>query len=423
MATKLEQIAKLAEKEPKMTFTSLAHLMDQDFLTRSFRKLRQWAAVGIDNRSYHDYERDLAANIQNLHERLRNGNYRAPNIRRAWISKGQGKGKRPLGISTIEDKIVQRAVNDLLSTIYETDFHRNSYGFQKGKSAHQAIAYIRERCMRYPFRWIIDADIKSCFDSFDHKLLVDVLKQRVNDGSILKLIRQWMKAGVIDGDQMFKPETGVSQGNIISPLLCNVYLHEVLDTWLEEIRPMLEGEMFFVRFADDFVIGFEYREDAEKVYRTLPKRFSKFGLSIHPEKTRLVNFKPVDKGQGRTFDFLGFTHFWAKSKRGFWVVKRKTRRGKVNQTFRSLYDYCKANRHLRIREQWLDLCTKIRGYYAYFAIPGNFIFLKQIRHRTISYWFKWLNRRSQYNSYTWKSFEKLLKVFPLPYPRIIHKNV
>jgi group II intron reverse transcriptase/maturase len=277
--------------------------------------------------------------------------------------------------------------------------------------------------MQYPFRWIIDADIKSCFDSFDHKKLVEIIKKRVNDGSIIRLVYQWMKAGVVDGEQMFKPESGVPQGNIISPLLSNVYLHEVLDIWLEEIRPMLKGEMFFVRYADDFIIGFEYKEDAERVYRTMTKRFEKYGLTIHPEKTRLINYSPEEKKEGNTFDFLGFTHYWAKSKRGNWVIKRRTKKGKVNQIMKALYGYCKASRHFKFGEQWADLCMKIKGYYAYFAIPGNYKFLEQIRRKAIEFWFKWLNRRSQYNSYTWEQFRKLLKVYPLPYPRIIHKNV
>lgn len=423
MATKLEQIAKLAELDPQKVFTSISHLIDEECLTRSFKKLRRWAATGIDKRSYSDYEQDLTVNIHDLHQRLKGGKYKAPDIRRAWIPKGDGNGKRPLGISTIEDKIVQRAVSDLLSVIYENDFGKHSYGFRTGKSAHQALSYIRSRIMQYPFRWIIDADIKSCFDSFDHRFIMEILKKRVNDGSISKLIRQWMKAGVIDGKQMFKPESGVPQGNIISPLLSNVYLHEVLDQWLEGIRPMLRGEMFFVRFADDFVIGFEYKEDAQRVYQTLPKRFQKYGLTIHPEKTRLLNFSPENKGFSRTFDFLGFTHYWTTSKRGFAVVKRRTKRAKVNRVFKAIYEYCRANRHERVREQWNELCMKIRGYYAYFAIPGNFQFLKEVYRKALLYWFKWLNRRSQYNSYTWDGFENLMKVFPLPRPRIIHKNV
>lgn len=236
METKLGQIAEKAKTSPQLVFTSLAHLINEGMLERSFRMLRRWAAVGIDNRSYCDYEQDLATNIHDLHQRLKSGQYKAPNIRRAWIPKSDGQSKRPLGISTIEDKIVQRAVSDLLNVIYENDFSRHSFGFRKEKSAHQALSYLRSRCMQYPFRWIIDADIKSCFDSFDHRFILEILKKRVNDGSVIKLIGQWMKAGVIDGKQLFKPESGVPQGNIISPLLSNVYLHEVLDSWLEEMN-------------------------------------------------------------------------------------------------------------------------------------------------------------------------------------------
>ena len=423
METKLAQIAEKAKATPQMVFTSIAHLIDVPHLEASFKKLRRWAAMGIDKRSYSDYEQDLKANILNLHQRLKEGRYQAPCIRRTWIPKGDGNGKRPLGISTIEDKIVQRAVSDLLTSIYDNDFSIHSYGFRKGKSAQQLLMYLRSRCMEYPFRWIIDADIKSCFDSFDHRMILEILKKRVNDGSILRLISQWIKAGVIDGEAIFKPQSGVPQGNIISPLLCNIYMHEVLDKWIEGIRPMLTGEIFFVRFADDFVIGFENKEDAQRVYQTLPKRFNKYGLAIHPEKTRLLNFTPDNKGEGRTFDFMGFTHYWAKSKRGYDVIKRKTKKAKANKIFKAMYEYCRDNRHLRIREQWTELCMKIRGYYAYFAIAGNFKFLQQVYKNATDYWFKWLNRRSQYNSYTWIGYKNLLKVFPLPRPRIIHKNV
>jgi group II intron reverse transcriptase/maturase len=359
--------------------------MDEAFLEGSFRKLRRWAATGIDKRSYSDYEQELEQNIHDLHQRLKRGTYKAPDIRRAWIPKGDGSGKRPLGISTIEDKIVQRAVSDLLNEIYDSGFSIHSYGFRRGKSAHQALAYIRKRSMQYPFRWLIDADIKSCFDSFDHRVIIEILKKRVNDGSIIKLISQWMKAGVIDGKQIFTPESGVPQGNIISPLLSNVYLDEVLDRWLEAIRPMLKGEIYYVRYADDFVIGFEYKEDAERVYQTLPKRFKKYGLTIHPEKTRLLNFSPMNDGAEQTFDFLGFTHYWGKSKRGFMVVKRKTKSVKANRVFKAIYEYCKDNRHLKVREQWTELCMKIRGFYAYFAIPGNYHFLGQVYRNAMLY--------------------------------------
>lgn len=423
MATKLAQIAEKAKAAPQMVFTSIAHLIDVPHLERSFRKLRRWAATGIDKRSYGDYEQDLATHLQELHQRLKSGQYQAPYIRRTWIPKGDGSGKRPLGISTIEDKVVQRAVSDLLTCIYDNDFSFHSYGFRKGKSAQQLLMYLRGRCMEYPFRWVIDADIKSCFDSFDHRMILEILKKRVKDGSILRLVSQWIKAGVLDGGTIFKPQSGVPQGNIISPLLCNIYLHEVLDKWIEEIRPKLKGEIFFVRFADDFIIGFEYREDAQRVYQALAKRFNKYGLIIHPEKTRLLNFSPDNREEGRTFDFMGFTHYWTKSKRGYDVIKRRTKKAKVNKVFKAVYEYCRDNRHLPVREQWTGLCMKIRGYYAYFAIPGNFKFLQQVYSNATCYWFKWLNRRSQYNSYTWEAYKNLLKVFSLPRPRIIHKNV
>lgn len=418
METKLERIARMAKEDPQKVFTSLAHLMNQDWLKQSFSKLRRKAAPGIDHRSYSDYGENLEENIEDLYQRLKSGRYKAPNIRRAWIPKGSGDEKRPLGISTIEDKIVQRAVSDILTVIYEQDFNESSYGFRKGRSAHQALSSIWQNGMKHRYRWIIDADIKKCFDSFDHRVLVDILKKRVNDGSLLRLIYQWMKAGVIDGNQMFKPESGVPQGNIISPLLSNIYLHEVLDKWLEEIRPLLKGRMYFVRYADDYVIGFENEGDARKVYRTMFKRFAKYGLTIHPDKTRLLNFRPGNKRGERTFTFLGFTHFWGKSKAGNNVIRRKVRKEKVNYMIKELYSYCKRNRHRRLKEQWQGLCRKLNGYYQYFAIWGNIKGMICIRFRATRHWLKWLNRRSQRNSYNWTEFNMLLKNFPLPYPKL-----
>jgi len=278
--------------------------------------------------------------------------------------------------------------------------------------------------MRWKIRWIIDADIQSCFDKFNHQVLRELLSKRINDRSIMRLINQWLKAGVVDGKSMHRNTEGTPQGNIISPLLSNIYLHYVLDQWLDKtVRPLLKGECFIVRYADDFVIGFEHQEDAKKVMHTLPKRMNKFSMTIHPEKSKLFEFVPENKSKVRTMDFLGFTHYWTKSQKGKQIIKRKTSKKGLKKSIRCLADSCRYNRHKRLKEQYQLLCSKLRGLYQYYGIRGNSIFLAKIHRQTFTLWFKWLNRRSQHNSYTIAGYKMLLKHFPLPYPKIVHWNV
>jgi group II intron reverse transcriptase/maturase len=279
--------------------------------------------------------------------------------------------------------------------------------------------------MKPKMKWLLDADIQGCFDNFDHHMLIELLSHRIKDKSILNLIKQWLKVGVVDGKSMQVSQSGTPQGNIISPLLCNVYLHHVLDEWMDKtIRPLLKGEIYIVRYADDFVIGFENEEDAIRVCRTLPKRMNKYGLTIHPEKSKLIKFTPWGEGgKAPTFDFLGFTHYWAKSQRGKWVVKRKTRQKKMQAVTKGLRDTCKIHKHEKLKDQSKLLSSKLRGLYQYYGIRGNFIAINRMYQICIYAWFKWLNRRSQRKSYTWKGFWELLKYFKLPKPRIIHHNV
>lgn len=421
--TKFRLIANKAKENPEEVFTSLAHHLTEEYLETSFGKLRKKAAYGEDKVSYADYQSNLQTNIKSLHYRLRTQQYRAPNIRRVWIDK-DGSKQRPLGISTIEDKIVQRAVTDLLSLIYENDFYDFSYGFRPKRSAHQALVYLRDQCMRWKIRWIIDADIQNCFDKFNHQVLRELLSKRIKDKSIMRLINQWLKAGVVDGKSMHRNTEGTPQGNIISPLLSNIYLHYVLDQWLDKtVRPLLKGECFIVRYADDFVIGFEYQDDAEKLMLTLPKRMNKFSLTIHPEKSKLFEFVPENKSKERTLDFLGFTHYWTKSQNGKFIIKRKTSKKGQKKSIKRLADSCRYNRHKRLKEQYQLLCSKLRGLYQYYGVRGNFIFLAKLYRQAFLLWFKWLNRRSQHNSYTMAGYQMLLKHFSLPKPKIIHWNV
>jgi group II intron reverse transcriptase/maturase len=421
--TKFARIAKKAQANPEETFTSLSHYLSEEFLISSFRKLRKSAVSGIDGKTWGDYEFNLLVNIESLHQQLRSWEYKAPDIRRTWIDKGGGK-KRPLGISTIEDKIVQRAVVDILNNIYDQDFYDFSYGFRRKRSAHQALKQVHSGCMNRRIRFVLDADIQGCFDNFDHQVLRELLAKRVKDKWILRLINQWLKVGIVDGETMHLNQQGTPQGNIISPLLCNIYLHYVLDEWMMQlVKPLLKGEMFIVRYADDFVIGFEYFEDAQKVMSTLPKRMAKYGLNIHPDKTKLVEFTPDGKGKPPTIDFLGFTHYWTKSFRGVPVVKRRTTCKGLRKGIKKLEDSCKFNRHKRLKEQYKVLKSKLHGLYQYYGIRSNFQALKSFYRTALQRWYYWLNKRSQTNSYTWEGYKALLKHFTLPKPRIVHINV
>lgn len=421
--TKFRSIAQKARENPAEVFTSLAHYLTEEYLLASFSKLRRSAATGIDKVSCQDYEKHLTENIENLHQRLKAQRYRATEIRRAWIDKGGGK-QRPLGISTTEDKIVQRAVADILNLIYEQDFYESSYGFRPKRNAHQALVHLRNQCMSGRIKWILDADIQGCFDNFDHSILRELLSKRIKDRNLLRLIDLWLKAGIIDGKSLHRNTVGTPQGNIVSPLLCNVYLHYVLDEWVEKIiRPLLKGKIFIIRYADDFVIGFENEEDAIRVNKVLPKRMQRYGLTIHPEKSQLIKFVPDDKKSKPTFDFLGFTHYWAKSQKGYKVIKRRTSKKKMHKVIQNLRECCKENRHLKLKDQYKLLCSKLRGLYQYYGIRGNFLALKKMYLDVKFSWYKWLNRRSQRNSYTWKGYGDLLNYFTLPRPRIVHYNV
>lgn len=421
--TKFRSIAQKARENQEEVFTSLAHYLTEEYLLASFSKLRRSAATGIDKVSCQEYERHLKEYIEDLHQRLKAQRYRATDIRRAWIDKGCGK-QRPLGISTTEDKIVQRAVTDILNLKYEQDFYDFSYGFRPKRNAHQALAYVRKQCMSGRIKWILDADIQGCFDNIDHKILRELLSQRIKDRNLLRLIDLWLRVGIIDGNSLHRNTVGTPQGNIISPLLSNVYLHYVLDEWIDKmVRPLLKGEIFIIRYADDFIIGFENEEDAQKVSRTLPKRMQKYGLTIHPEKSQLISFVPERNKKIPTFDFLGFTHYWARSQKGYHVVKRRTCKKKMHKAIQNLRECCKDNRHMKLKDQYKLLCSKLRGLYQYYGIRGNYLALKKMYLDVKYSWYKWLNRRSQRNSYTWKGYGDLLNFFTLPRPKIVHHNV
>ncbi len=425
ISTKLQWIAEQSARYPNKIVTSLAHLIDVDLLRAAYCLTRKDGAVGVDGVMAPEYAEHLEENLVNLHSRLRARKYKAPPVKRGWIEKDDGS-QRPLGIPAFEDKIVQRAVTMLLSAVYEQEFYDFSYGFRPGRSPHQALKALREKCRRLNTNWIVDADVSGFFDNLDHGLLRDIIKRRVNDGGLIRLIGKWLNAGVLEGEQLYHPVKGTPQGGVISPILANIFLHHVLDEWfVKEIQPRLKGRCFLIRFADDFVIGCEREEDARRVMAVLSKRFGRFKLTIHPKKSRLVEFRNPDARQGSrsepsTFDFLGFTHYWAKSRRGNWVVKRKTAANRLRRAMTLLWRWCQYNRHLKITEQYRILCSKLRGHYQYYGIRCNYRMLHLLWAYVRKAWRRWLGRRHRNGYISMEKFQRIEATFPLPRPRIIH---
>lgn len=430
VSTKLQRIATLAKQMPNATLTTLAHHIDIEWLYEAFRRTRKDGATGIDGQTAEEYEKKLEENLRSLLDRAKSGDhYRAPPVRRVHIPKPGSKKKRPIGIPTFEDKVLQRAVAMVLEAVYEQDFLPCSYGFRPGRSAHEALEVLWRQTMNIESAWVLEADIESFFDSVDHALLREMLCRRVRDGVLLRLIGKWLKAGVMEEGCVYHPETGTPQGGVISPLLANIYLHEVLDLWFEhDVRPRLRGRSHLVRFADDFVIVFDNEEDARAVMAVLPKRFGKYGLRLHPEKTRLIDFRkpPNDGNDGGgpgTFDLLGFTHYWGRSKKQKWVVQRKTMKSRFARAVRAISQWCRAHRHWPITEQHRALSLKLRGHDAYYGITGNYRALSRLRRQTGRAWHKWLSRRSRHAYVTWDRMVRLLQLFPLPPPRIVQSMV
>jgi RNA-directed DNA polymerase len=430
VSTKIERIATLAKQMPGKVLTTLAHHIDIDWLHEAYRRVRKDGAAGIDGQTAEEYANDLENNLQSLLDRAKSGErYRAPPVRRVHIPKGSGSKTRPIGIPTFEDKVLQKAVAMVLEAVYEQDFLECSYGFRPGRGAHDALDALWKQTMAMGGGWVLEADIEQFFDSVDHAKLRDVLSQRVRDGVLTRLIGKWLKAGVMEEGAVRHPDVGTPQGGVVSPLLANIYLHEVLDTWWErEVRPRLRGRAALVRYADDFVLVFETEADARRVADVLPKRFEKYGLRLHPDKTRLVRFEPPNAslpsgggGNGPTsFDLLGFTHFWGKSLKGNWVVKRKTAKDRTSRTLHRISMWCRNHRHLPIREQHTALVRKLRGHDAYYGVTGNARALHVLRHWVVRIWHKWLNRRSWKAKMTWPRMTALLRNLPMPAARAVH---
>ena len=426
-----QRIAKVAQERPEACFTALNHYVDINWMKEAYGRLRKASAPGVDGQSVAGYGENLESNLQDLIDRIKSGRYVAPPVRRVHIPKGDGKETRPIGVPTVEDKLVQRAVVMLLEPIYEQDFRDCSFGFRPRRSAHQALESLWKQSMTNRVKWVLDVDIKSFFDTLDHAKLRAIIGRRVGDGVVRRLIGKWLRAGVMEQGCLSEVDEGTPQGGVISPMLSNIFLHEVLDTWFADVvKPRLKGRAFLIRYADDFVIGFEREGDARRVLDVLPKRFEKYGLKLHPTKTRLVAFSPraqsagsSDKEEGSTsFDFLGFTHYWGKSKKGWLVVRRKTAYKRLSRSLKAIGQWMREHLHWPIREQWQKLKQKLQGHYGYYGITGNAQCLEQYYAAVRRLWHKWLNRRSrQRGSMNWERFAILLREhLPLPLPRVVH---
>jgi group II intron reverse transcriptase/maturase len=411
---------------PDAGFTSLAYHIDLEWLKEAYGRTRKDGATGVDDMTAAQFETDLENNLSSLWRRFKSGSYFAPPVKRVYIPKEVGgEPIRPIGIPTLEDKILQRAVVMLLAPLYERDFLDCSYGFRPGRNAHQALEALWQAIMGMgSVCWVLEVDIKSYFDTVKHGYLRDFYKKRVRDGVVNRVLGKWLKAGVMEDGTLRYPQEGTPQGGVISPLLANIYLHEVLDVWFEqEVRPRLRGRAELIRFADDFVIVFSNEGDAHRVCEVLTKRFERFGLTIHDTKTRLVDFLHPGRRDKKpeVFNFLGFTHYWGKSRKKKWVVKRKTAKKKLKQAVRRVYEWCKRNRHKSVEEQWRTLSRKLHGHYGYYGITFNMRGVISFYEEAKRSWRKWLNRRSRDKDMPWERFNRLLKRYPLPTPRIVHQ--
>ena len=424
----VERIRQAACRDKKMQFTTLwHHVYDLDRLRVAYLSLKREAAPGVDGETWRHYGEDREKNLQDLSERLKRGAYRAKPVRRAYIPKSDGK-QRPLGVTVLEDKIVQRALVEVLNAIYETDFLGFSYGFRPGRSPHDALNALMAGIVTRKVSWVLDADIRGYFDSIDHEWLVKMVKHRIADKRVTRHIRKWLQAGVMEQGIKFQPEEGVPQGGSISPLLANIYLHYVLDLWVDQWRKkQARGDIIIVRFADDFIIGFQHREEAVRFLEVLRERFQRFGLELNADKTRLLEFgryaaeRRAKRGQGKpeTFDFLGFTHSCGRTRDGKFVVNRRSMRKRIRAKLKGLKEELRRRLHDPIPEVGRWLRVVLLGHYRYYGIPGNSKKIEVFLYQVSRLWYKTLQRRSQRHRLNWDRMNRFISRW-LPRPRIYH---
>jgi RNA-directed DNA polymerase len=424
METQLTRIAEVAKKCPKERFTSLAHLINETTLRDCHREMEARKAPGIDKVSKEEYEQNLTENLRELVNQMKQQAYKPQPVRRTYIPKPGTNKMRPLGILTYQDKLVQAVMAKILTAIYEADFLDCSYGFRPGRNCHDALKELTRIVETRKINYIVDADIKGYFDHVNHEWMMKFIGHRIADPNMQRLIARFLKAGVMDNGVKQDTTEGTPQGGNISPILANVYLHYVLDLWFEKIvKKWCRGEAYLIRYCDDFVCCFEYEAEAKEFYEALKGRLGKFNLEIAEDKTRIIRFgrdviKETDKGKPDTFDFLGFTHYCSKSKRGYFRVKRKTSRKKYQASILRCKEWIKRNRHMPVKELMKALRVKLIGYYHYYGITDNSNALYRYMREVNKLLYKWLNRRSQRKSFAWDKFENLLVKYPLPLPRI-----
>ena len=425
LPAKLAWVNEAARKDKSTRFTALMHHVDVSALERAFRRLKRSAAPGLDGATVASYEQSLAQNLSQLHARVQSGSYRPQPVRRVYIPKAAG-GLRPIGIPALEDKLVQGAVAEVLSAIYEADFLGFSYGFRPGRSPHQALGALDTALMTQSVKWVLDADIRSFFDSVDHQLLLRTIARRIADSRVLRLIRRWLKAGIMEQGRWSETVEGVPQGAGASPLLANIFLHYALDLWVHWWRRRFaRGRVVIVRYCDDFVIGFQDHADGQRMLSDLRERLGELKLELHPDKTRLIEFGKWPstlrraRGQRRcaTFNFLGFTHYCARSRNGYFVLGRKTDRTRMVRKLKELRIKARRGMHSPVVEQHRWLCKVLAGHHAYYGLPGNRRMLSNFRCQVERIWYRVLRRRSQRRT-RWDRFTGLLERFPLPQPHL-----
>lgn len=424
---KLSQLAELARERPHHKYTSLAFLLNEGFLARCFRELGKDKAPGVDGETWEGYEKGLEGNLKKLVGRMKAKNYWPQPVRRAYIPKDE-HSHRPLGIPATEDKVVQKGVSRILEAIYESDFLDCSYGFRPGRNCHDALGAVNRIIERSPINHIVEADIKGFFDNVSHEWMMAFLKERINDPSFLRIIERFLKAGYKDSGLLVATEKGTPQGGNISPILANVFLHYVLDLWFEKVvKPKMRGQCFLIRYADDFLILVQYQEDAVRIVELLRGRFQKFGLALHPDKTRVMSFGRFERQnaerqnrKANTFTFLGITHFCDVNRWGGFSMGHTTNGKRFRNKCRDFTEWVKENRcKIFLPDLWRIAGSKLLGHYQYYGISGNYRSLNRFYRAALNSLYKWLNRRSQRKSWNWDVFIKVLKAYPLPKPRIM----
>jgi len=422
MQTSLRGISNRAARDKGHRFGNLYGLLNERFLKWCFWQLKRDAAPGVDRVDFHEYRENLDENIASLVNQLKQKSYRAKLVRRQYIPKINGK-LRPLGIPATNDKVLQFAVAKILSAIYEEDFLDVSYGYRPGTGSQDAVRDLTRELNFGRFSHIVEADIKGFFDNIVHSWMIRMLEERINDKAFLRLIKKWLKAGILDvSGEVIHPATGTPQGGIVSPILANVYLHYALDLWFEKrIERACNGEVLLIRYADDFVCAFQYRQDAELFYQRLDERLRKFGLEVCPEKTRILPFSRCMLKESETFDFLGFEFRRAISRKLKPIIRRRTSRKKLRASIAVFTEWIKNNRNKKISKLMITLRAKYRGYWNYYGVIGNYDSLNTFYYHTKRILFKWLNRRSQRLSYNWAGFKDLLTQFAIPVPKITEK--